>query len=210
MRYGWRLSIFVVVVLSVGAPLPAGAQAPVEAFLQQSIDRGIAVLKDKSLDNVGRREKISDMLVELLDTRKMALFMLGNLRETAAASDLDVYAEAYKAYTIASYESQLGSYGGQSLKVTGSVERAPGDYIVDAVVVDPALSDDPTLLPVAFRVVDERDGKFAVVDASIAGIWLGLAQRAEFGAYLNQHGRSVAALTAHLQETAARLADPAN
>jgi phospholipid transport system substrate-binding protein len=205
MRCGWRSLIFVV-VLSVGAaPMPAGAQAPVEAFLQQNIDRGIAVLKDKSLDNVGRREKLSDMLAELLDTRKMALFMLGNLRETAAASDLDVYADAYKAYTIAIYESQLGSYGGQSLKVTGSVERAPGDYIVDAVVVDPALSDDPTPLPIAFRVVDERDGKFAVVDASIAGIWLGLAQRAEFGAYLNQHGRSVTALTAHLQEVTAGL-----
>jgi len=157
-----------VMALSVSAvSMPARAQAPVEAFVQQSIDRGVAVLKDKSLDDAERRAKIGEMLAEVLDTRKMALFMLGNVRETAAASELDVYAEAYRAFSIASYESQLGSYGGQSLKVTGSVERAPGDYIVEAVVMDPALPNNPTPLPVAFRVVAERDGKFAVVAASL-------------------------------------------
>jgi phospholipid transport system substrate-binding protein len=208
MRCGWRSLIFVMALSVSAVSMPARAQAPVEAFVQQSIDRGVAVLKDKSLDDAERRAKIGEMLAEVLDTRKMALFMLGNVRETAAASELDVYAEAYRAFSIASYESQLGSYGGQSLKVTGSVERAPGDYIVEAVVMDPALPNNPTPLPVAFRVVAERDGKFAVVAASIAGIWLGLAQRAEFGAYLRQHGSSITALGAHLQEVTAGLSAP--
>jgi len=76
---------------------------------------------------------------------------------------------------------------------------------VNAVVLDAATPNDPNPLPVAFRVADEGGGKFAVVDASIMGIWLGLAQRAEFRAYLSQHGDSVAALAAHLQEVTAGL-----
>jgi phospholipid transport system substrate-binding protein len=114
----------------------------------------------------------------------------------------------YKAFTIASYESQLNGYGGQILKVTGSTERAPGDYIVNAVVADPSAPNDPMSLPIAFRVAQEEGGKFAVVDASVAGIWLGLAQRADFGGYLGQHSNSVPQLTEHLKEVTANLAVP--
>jgi phospholipid transport system substrate-binding protein len=208
MRCGWHTFILVA-VLSVGAAASsARALTPAETFVQQSIDRGIAVMKDKSLDDTARRQQIGALLAEVLDTRKMALFMLGDVRENVPATDLDMYAEAYKAFTVANYESQLNGYGGQTLKVTGSVERAPGDYIVNAIVVDPAMPSDPNPLPVAFRVADEASGKFAVVDASIMGIWLGLAQRAEFGAYLGLHGGDVAALSAHLQETAAKFSAP--
>jgi phospholipid transport system substrate-binding protein len=208
MRCGWHTFILVA-VLSVGAAASsARALTPAETFVQQSIDRGIAVMKDNSLDDTARRQQIGALLAEVLDTRKMALFMLGDVRENVPATDLDMYAEAYKAFTVANYESQLNGYGGQTLKVTGSVERAPGDYIVNAIVVDPAMPNDPNPLPVAFRVADEASGKFAVVDASIMGIWLGLAQRAEFGAYLSLHGGDVAALSAHLQETAAKFSAP--
>jgi phospholipid transport system substrate-binding protein len=204
MKGGWRKLI---PVLAVAVLVGAGAKAatPVETFVQQNIDRGIAVLKDKSLDVAARRQQLADFMAQILDTKKMALFMIGDVRDKAAPPDLDTYAETYKAFTIASYESQLNGYGGQSLKVTGSVERAPGDYIVNAIVVDPSAPKDPNPLQVGFRVTDEGGGKYALVDASIEGIWLGLAQRAEFGSYLSQHGESVPALTAHLQEVTAQL-----
>jgi phospholipid transport system substrate-binding protein len=203
----WRviLPVFCLVVFGFS---PVLAATPVETFVQQAIDRGIVVLIDKTLSDSDRRAKLGALLAEILDSKRMALFMLGAARNQATASDLDTYTEAYRAFMVAGYESQLGGYGGQSLKVTGSTERAPGDWIVNAVVVDPSMPDDPNALPLAFRVEDEGSGKFAVVDASIAGIWLGLAQRAEFGAYLSQHDNSVAALTAHLQDVTARNAAP--
>lgn len=203
----WRVVLPVLGLLAFTLS-PAYAAAPVETFVQQNIDRGLAVLKDKSLSDSDRRAKVTALLTEILDTRKMALFMLGPVRDQAAASDLDTYVDAYRAFTVASYEGQLGGYGGQSLKVTGSTERAPGDWIVNAVVVDPSAPKDPNPLLVSFRVEDEGGGKFAVVDAGIAGIWLGLAQQAEFGAYLSQHGGSVPALTAHLQDVATRNSAP--
>ena len=200
----WRVGL-PVLCFSAFVFSTAYAAAPVETFVQQSVDRGIAVLKDKTLSEADRRKQIADFLAQTLDTRKMALFMLGAAREKAAASDLDVYSEAYKAFTIATYESELNGYGGQTLKVTGSTERAPGDYIVNATLVDPAAPSDPDPVPIAFRVEDQGGGKFAVVDASLAGIWLGLAQRADFGGYLSQHGNDVPALTAHLRQTTAKL-----
>ncbi|MBV8799371.1 MAG: ABC transporter substrate-binding protein [Alphaproteobacteria bacterium] len=197
-----HVPVLCLLLLSLSA---ARAGTPVEDFVQQSVDRGIAVLKDRSLSENDRRRQLGEFLAAVLDTKRMALFMLGTARDKAAAPDLDVYAEAYKAFMIANYESQLNGYGGQSLKVTGSAERAPGDYVVNARLVDPSTPNDPNPVPIAFRVTDRGSGKFAVVDASVEGIWLGLAQRADFGGYLSQHGNDVPALTAHLQEMTAKL-----
>jgi hypothetical protein len=38
-------------------------------------------MKDKSLDDTARQQQIGALLAEVLDTRKMALFMLGDVRE---------------------------------------------------------------------------------------------------------------------------------
>lgn len=199
------LSLGVVTVADL-AVLPAGAATPVEDFVQQNVDRGIAILKDKTLSDAERRKEVHTLLTTVVDTKKIGLFALGAARDKASPDDLAAYSDAFNAFLIADYESQLDGYGGQTLKVTGSVERAPGDEIVTAVLIDPADPGD-TSLQVVFRVLADNS-KFAVVDASIAGVWLGLAQRADFEGYLGQHGGSVPELTAHLKEMTAQLEAP--
>ena len=177
---------------------PALASSPAETFVQQNVDKGIAILKDKSMDDSDRRAAIRKLLANLLDTKKIGLFALGAARDTAPQGVLDAYVSAFNDFMIASYVSRLDGYGGQSLNVTSSVERAPGDFIVTAVLVDPSAPADPDPVKIVFRVLDEN-GALALVDASIAGVWLGLAQRDDFGGYLSQHQGSIPALTAHLQ-----------
>src|SRR6185437_10459172 len=46
---------------------PVQAASPVETFVQQNIDRGIAVMKDKSLDDAARRQQLAGFLAEVLD-----------------------------------------------------------------------------------------------------------------------------------------------
>lgn len=195
-----------VIAMADLAVLPARAATPVEDFVQQNVDRGIAILKDKTLSDAERRQKVHDLLVTVIDTKKIGLFALGAARDKASQADLAAYSDAFNAFLVADYESQLDDYDGQTLKVTGSVERAPGDEIVTSVLVDPTDPGD-TSLQVVFRVLADN-GKFAVVDASIAGVWLGLAQRADFEGFLGQHGGNVAELTAHLKEMTARFEAP--
>lgn len=193
------LGLYAVLALAV-VPARAGSveDDAAQAFIQQNIDHGIDILKNKALTDVQRRAQIHDLLASLLDTTKIGLFALGSARATASQADLDDYVAAFKAFMIASYETRLGGYGGQSLKVTGVIDHAPGDYIVSAVMVDPDSPDDPDPVRVDFRVLGEP-GKFEIVDASIVGVWLGLAQRDDFGGFLGQHNASVPALTAHLK-----------
>jgi len=213
-RYNWAqrplISFFVVTLglyafLALAAMPARAASADDEAakaFIQQNIDHGIDILKNKGLTDGQRREQIHDLLSNLLDTTKIGLFALGSARAAASQADLDDYVTAFKAFMIASYETRLSGYGGQSLKVTGVIDHAPGDYIVSSVMVDPENPNDPEPARVDFRVLGEP-GKFAIVDASIVGVWLGLAQRDDFGGFLGQHNASVPALTAHLKDMTA-------
>lgn len=179
----------------------------VESYVQTNIDHGIAILKDKSLAPAAKREQVRDLLSTLLDTKKIGLFALGPARAKASQADLDSYIAAFKAFMIGSYVTRLNGYGGQSLKVTGVIDHAPGDFVVTSVLVDPSNPDDPDPVHVDFRVLNEN-GKFAVVDASIAGVWLGLAQRDDFVGFLGQHDDSVPQLTAHLKEMTATFNAP--
>lgn len=190
------------------APAWAGAgDAGAKSFIETNVAHGIAILKNKSLSTAQRHEQIRDLLSNALDTKKIGLFALGAARAKASPADLADYVTAFNNFMIESYVMRLGGYGGQTLKMTGVIDHAPGDYIVQSVLVDPANPDDPDAVHVDFRVLREAD-KYAIVDASIAGVWLGLAQRDDFTGFLGQHNDSVPLLTSHLKEMTAGFEKP--
>jgi len=186
------------------APAPARAQTPAESFVQQGTSKAIAILGDKTLSDAQRQDQVARLMTSLLDMKRMALFTLGPAVKSARPADLNAFVAAYREFALATYEAELGGYSGQTLNVTGSTERAPGDTIVNAVVNDPNdKSDAPA--QVSFRVLDEGQGQLALVDASVEGVWFTLAQRDDFTGFLGQNGGDVTKLAAHLKDMAAHV-----
>jgi phospholipid transport system substrate-binding protein len=180
------------------------AATPAETFVQQGVDRGVQILKDTSLTDAQRRVQVEDLQGTLMNTHRLALFCLGNVAKTAAPEDVEAFAAAFEAFTKAKYSSQLGGYGGQSLKVTGSTERSPTDHVVTAVLVPASGVADPDPVTVMFRVLNEGD-KYGVVDASIVGVWFGMAQRDDIQGFLASNNNDVKKLTARMVEMTANL-----
>ncbi|MGD0191265.1 MAG: ABC transporter substrate-binding protein [Rhizomicrobium sp.] len=173
-----------------------------EAFVQQSAGKTLAILKDKALSSSDKHARMHDLMSSLLDLKRMAMFTLGPAAHTASPTDLDLYVRAYSDFALANYAAELTTYMGQSLQVTGSAQRAKGDFIVNAEVIDPNdKADGPTA--VSFRVLDEGGGQLALVDASVAGIWFTLAQRDDFSGFLSQNGGDISKLAAHLNDLSA-------
>lgn len=195
--------------LALGALLAATpavqAATPAESFVQANIDKGLSILSNKKLSDSDRRAQFRDFLIGLTDIKRTALFTLGAARRTASPADVDGFVDAFRNYAIAVYQTRLSAYSGQSLKVTGSTERAPGDYVVTTLLVDPS-SDSAEKQPIQvdFRV-DGDNGKFVVLDASVVGVWLAIEERDQFSAFLAQNNDSVPALTKHLNDLAKKL-----
>ena len=194
----------VLVLAAAFAAAPARASTPAEQFVQINIEKGMHILNNKKLSDSARRTGFRDLLLGLTDIRRTALFTLGAARRTAHPHDIDAFVDAFKNYALAVYQSRLSAYSGQTLNVTGSTERAPGDYVVTSVLVDPNASSDKQPIQVDFRV-DKNKGGFKVLDVSVVGVWLAIEERDQFTAFLAQHNDSVPALTKHLNELTVKL-----
>ncbi|MGB8366034.1 MAG: phospholipid-binding protein MlaC [Rhizomicrobium sp.] len=204
LRLKVALSACMIAIATVVAA-PALAQTPAEAYVQQNVQKGLTILNDHSIPDAQRRAEFREFLTSLTDIRRIALFTLGAARRTASPADIEAFVDAFRDYAVAVYESRLNQYSGQYLRVTGSTEIKPGDDIVETVLVDPSgKSNGQDPIKVDFRV-DQENGRSVVVDVSIVGVWLGLEERDQFAAFLQQHNNDISALVTHLQDLTAKL-----
>lgn len=175
------------------SPAWAAANAA-EDFVSGNIRTGFDILNDRSANPVERRERFANFLLGLTDVKRVALFMLGRYAASAPQADLDDYLAAYQDYAMAIYQSYFALYSGQSLQVTSSRERAPGDFVVVTNMVGPGA----TPMEIDFRIRTDGE-KPLLVDVGVAGVWLTLAQRDQFLSVIAQNNGDIKALTAHLR-----------
>jgi phospholipid transport system substrate-binding protein len=176
----------------------AAAANPAEAFVQQNVDRGYAILNDASLSDEQRRGRFRDFLLSLTDPNRIGVFTLGQYANGASKADLEAFESAFTGYVVAVYESRLGKYKGQTIRVTGSIQRDVDDVVVNAVVVNPNNSSAPPIRA-AFRVRKTNDGRPIVTDIQVEGVWLALSERSDFTAFLQQHGGRISDLVADMR-----------
>lgn len=202
---------FLALAVFAAAPLltarPAAAATPAETFVNDNIQKGLSILRDKKLTTDQRRDQFQALLLSLVDVPRVAVFTLGQYRRTAPQADVDAFVAAYRNYATAAYHSYFARYTDQVLKVTGSTQRSPTDFVVHSQLVDPGSSQQPA--QVDFRVRTD-DGKPVLVDVSYQGIWLSLSQRDQFVAFLGQNNGNVRTLIAHLSELAVNLGKTPN
>jgi len=186
---------------------PAAAATPAESFVGDNIQKGLDILRDKKLSVVQRRDQFKTLLLGLVDTRRIALYTLGQYRNTASPADIDAFAAAFQNYASAAYQTYFSKYTNQALKVTGSTQRNPTDFIVHTQLIDPGSSQQPAA--VDFRVRTDG-GRPVLVDVAYEGVWLSLAQRDQFVNFLGQNNGNVRTLITHLSDMAVNLGKPSN
>ena len=182
----------------------ARAATPAETFVSENIDRGFAILNNRSLSSSARASQFQTFLEGLTDIDRIGKFTLGAARRAASPQDIASFDAAFRSYAIEVYQSRLSQYSGQTLKVTGSTERQAGDYVVSTTLLDPAAKGSKQPLKVDFRVLNDK-GRLVVIDVAVEGIWLAITERDQFSAFLGQHNGSLSALSTHLEQLTAQL-----
>src|SRR5436305_5416916 len=182
----------------------AQASPAAEAFVRTNVNRGLQILNNPNLSKAQRQEQFRGFLLNLTDLQRIAMYTLGPARRMATAADQQAFVEAFRNYAFAVYGAEFSKYAGQTLRITGSYERGPGDELVRTVLVDPQAPAGQQPIEVDFRVYGSG-GHFSVVDIVVAGLDLAITEQDDFGAFLSQHNNDIRALTANLQQRAARV-----
>jgi phospholipid transport system substrate-binding protein len=194
------ISVLVAMFLSfIASSSPVQASAAAESWVQTNVQRGLQILNNANLAKQQQRVQFRQFLTGLTDLRRIALYTLGPARRTTTPAEQDQFVEAFREYAFAVYGAEFEKYSGQTLKVTGSVERAPGDELVRTVLVDPNAPKGQEPIEVDFRVYGSS-GKYTVVDIVVAGLDLAITEQDDFSSFLSQHGGSVRALIQNLRQ----------
>ena len=193
------------VAVLVRVPAAHADATSAETFVQQSVDKEFAILKDTSLAQQERETRSRALLRSIIDIKRVAMFALGPYARAASDKQIDDFVSAFSDYFLNMFHSELDqSSGGGTIAVTGATARAADDVIVTASVAGAAMRS-PTGVPMTlgFRVRKNAAGNDTIVDVLVGAISLAVTQRDEFSSYLQQHGGNIDQLSAELEKRAA-------
>jgi len=173
-----------------------------ETFVQNSIDKGLAILNDSTGSADEREDRFRALLVTVIDFKRISAFTLGPYARGASDATIDSFANAFADLVTAILHRNLDVYG-KAIRVTGSTTRGTDDVVVSADVIRTEVNEPP--LKIAFRVRKTDKGNDAIVDVQTEGVWLALTQRDEFTGYLQQHGGDVLQLAGELESRRERI-----
>jgi len=199
-RVGFLMSfVFAAVAVSVLTfSFEARAADTATSFVETSVEKGNAILSDRLLDDGQRQDEFRGFLLSITDTKRTGLFTLGSYARGASEPDLAGFDTAFTNFITAIYQRGFDNYGGQTIRVTGAVERAADDTIVTAEIVEPSGKSPP--LKIAFRVRKRDSGNNVITDLQVEGAWLALTELSDFTAYLQQHRGEIPQLSKELEK----------
>lgn len=175
------------VALCVGGPSQAqSARDPgAERFVQTGAQRVISVLADHSLSEAQKAATFHRAIDELADVPKVTNFVLGKYARTITPAQRAQFTAVFRDYAESVYRNRIEDYHGETLRVTGSTVRKPGDVIVNTQVTGGQLAQP---VVVSWRVLGSG-GAWKVVDVQFKGVWLAITQQQDFVSTIdNAHG----------------------
>ena len=101
------LALLASAFISINSVRAAVAPTPVEDFVQQNVDKGYALLRNKSLSDAERHAQFHTFMLSVSDMRRIGMFALGQYANRVSKPDTDVYLAAFTDYAIPVYETWL-------------------------------------------------------------------------------------------------------
>jgi phospholipid transport system substrate-binding protein len=204
-RPGFFLRLLLASTFTLGlAVTPAMAASPAEDYVQSNINRGLQILGNNGIPKDQRMTQFRAFLLTLTDLKRIGLYTLGPVKNTASPADIAAFQDAFRDYAFAFYETEFSKYSGQTLQVTGMIPHGANDALVTTKLIDPDAKSGDKPTEVDFRVFG-APGHFMVGDITVLGMDLAIMEQDQFTSFLQEHNNDVKALTANLKERAEKV-----
>lgn len=180
---------------SVGPALADTADKDAEQFVKDLADEGLAILADESLPMDQKKKAFGDLVVNNADIQQIGYFTLAQYKRMATPEQLAEFSDLYMQYTRNFYESRLGGFSGESLKVKGSLVKTDNQVVVLSVFK----MGDGSEIPVDWRLKD-MGSTYVIYDLYLAGISMAQEQKSQFTSVIANNGNKFEALLTKLRE----------
>ncbi|MBV6633518.1 MAG: ABC transporter substrate-binding protein [Alphaproteobacteria bacterium] len=160
-----------------------------EAFIKQTGDEVIAALKDGSAKGANASGWFSDMLGRTMDIETMGRFTLGRFWRSASPAQRSEFLDAFRDNLVAVYSRRLQEYSGEDFQIISSRPQSK-----DTLVTTRITSPTGQAIDADWRVRDQGDGSYRVIDFVVGNVSLLASQRSEYASVIQRNGGSIDAL----------------
>ena len=161
-----------------------------EKFVSNFADNAISILSNDSLDASQKNIQFTELVMSSIDMNLISKFVLSKYWKLATDDQKKAYLAAFKQYFISSYANKLDQYSGEKVVIVSSNAAKKFVIVKSNIVRD---GTDTLKIELDWRLLT-RDGRTKIIDLSIEGISLIIAQREEFQSFLANNDNSLDAL----------------
>lgn len=195
-----RGTLLALLVIALGAAAPASAAADLAPraakFIEARGSEVIAIVNGPgSLEE--KRAKVAAILLDSVDVRGVAQFVLGRHWRTATETQRNEYLALFEQVLVRNLSSRFGELTGVTFTIARNQMVSDEEAIVSTVIARP--NNPPVTLD--WRVT-EIGGKPKIVDVVAEGTSLRITQRSEYGAVVQRSGGLEGLLNAMRQQLA--------
>ena len=161
-----------------------------EKFVSNFADNAISILSNESLNASQKNIQFTELVMSSIDMNLISKFVLSKYWKLATDDQKKAYQVAFKQYFISSYANKLDQYSGEKVVIVSSNAAKKFVIVKSNIVRD---GTDTLKIELDWRLLT-RDGQTKIIDLSIEGISLIIAQREEFQSFLANNDNSLDAL----------------
>ena len=161
-----------------------------EKFVSNFADNAISILSNESLNASQKNIQFTELVMSSIDMNLISKFVLSKYWKLATDDQKKEYLAAFKQYFISSYANKLDQYSGEKVVIVSSNAAKKFVIVKSNIVRD---GTDTLKIELDWRLLT-RDGRTKIIDLSIEGISLIIAQREEFQSFLANNDNSLDAL----------------
>ena len=161
-----------------------------EKFVSNFADNAIRILSNESLNASQKNMQFTELVMSSIDLNLISKFVLSKYWKLATDDQRDAYLAAFKQYFVSSYANKLDQYSGEKVVIVSSNAAKKFVIVKSNIVRD---GTDTLKIELDWRLLT-RNGQTKIIDLSIEGISLIIAQREEFQSFLSNNEGNVDAL----------------
>ena len=173
-------------ILTLSSPAIAQNVSSCDNFADTMTKRVLAIFHDTSQNEQQKRQALSTLFQEAVDTDWIGKFVLGHFWKDATDEEKRQYLEKYRAYLTRNYVSKFDDdtgFGVDDIKVTSIAPSEAKQFEAKSLIQRKGEED----VHVDY-LFDQSSPKCQVHDIKIEGVSLLATQRSEFGALAGSSG----------------------
>lgn len=203
LKLGMAAAATVLLTLPFGGAFRARAQDFMSAkepdqFIDQLGRAAILHLTDKSISSEERRKRFRDLMHKAFNVPGIGRFVLGRYWNQATEDERQEYMRLFEELVVRTYADRFSEYSGEKFTI-GKVQR-DAERQNYATVFTTIYRPNGQMVRVDWRVRQEQDQSWRVVDMVVEGVSMSVTQRSEFASVIESKGGTVKGLIETLRQ----------